>query len=102
MPHLFDFSATDGSDPDLLGGKGAGLARMTSLGLPVPPGFTITTDACRAYLGGGWPTSLDAEVAKEVRKVEKAMGKRLGDPADPAVFGGSRRDERDRQDRFPR
>ncbi len=62
---------------DLLGGKGANLAEMTSvLGLPVPPGFTITTDACRAYLDGGWPEGLDAEVAKAVRRVEKAMGKR--------------------------
>ncbi|MEQ1786288.1 MAG: PEP/pyruvate-binding domain-containing protein, partial [Acidimicrobiales bacterium] len=71
---------------DLLGGKGANLAEMTSvLELPVPPGFTITTDACRAYLDGGWPASLDAEVAKAVRKVEKTMGKRLGDAADPLL-----------------
>ena len=71
---------------DLLGGKGANLAEMTSvLGLPVPPGFTITTDACRAYLDGGWPAALDAEVAKAVRKVEKTMGKRLGDPDDPLL-----------------
>ena len=71
---------------DLLGGKGANLAEMTSvLELPVPPGFTITTDACRAYLDGGWPASLDDEVAKAVRKVEKAMGKKLGDPADPLL-----------------
>ncbi|MET0901754.1 MAG: PEP/pyruvate-binding domain-containing protein, partial [Acidimicrobiales bacterium] len=71
---------------DLLGGKGANLAEMTSvLRLPVPPGFTITTDACRAYLDGGWPASLDAEVAKAVRRVEKAMGKQLGDPADPLL-----------------
>ena len=71
---------------DLLGGKGANLAEMTSvLGLPVPPGFTITTDACRAYMVGGWPEELDGEVAKQVRKLEKAMGKRLGDPADPLL-----------------
>jgi len=71
---------------DLLGGKGANLAEMTSvLGLPVPPGFTITTDACRAYLEDGWPSSLDAEVARATRKVEKAMGKRLGDPAEPLL-----------------
>ncbi|MDE3203521.1 MAG: pyruvate, phosphate dikinase [Acidobacteriota bacterium] len=71
---------------DLLGGKGANLAEMTSvLGLPVPPGFTITTDACRAYMVGGWPEELDAEVAKQVRKLEKAMGKRLGDPTDPLL-----------------
>jgi pyruvate,orthophosphate dikinase len=71
---------------DLLGGKGANLAEMTSvLGLPVPPGFTITTDACRAYLDAGWPEALDAEVAKAVRRVERAMGKRLGDPDDPLL-----------------
>jgi len=71
---------------DLLGGKGANLAEMTSvLRLPVPPGFTITTDACRAYLDKGWPGSLDAEVAKAVRTIEKAMGKRLGDPVAPLL-----------------
>ncbi len=71
---------------DLLGGKGANLAEMTSvLGLPVPPGFTITTDACRAYMHGGWPDGLDAEIAKQVKKLEKAMGRKLGDPADPLL-----------------
>jgi pyruvate,orthophosphate dikinase len=71
---------------DLLGGKGANLAEMTSvLGLPVPPGFTITTDACRAYMHGGWPGGLTEEVEKHVRKLEKAMGKRLGDAADPLL-----------------
>ena len=71
---------------DLLGGKGANLAEMTSvLGLPVPPGFTITTDACRAYMDGGWPDGLDAEVAKAVAKVEKQMEKQLGDPDDPLL-----------------
>ena len=90
MPLVFSFDHKHRQAPmemkDLLGGKGANLAEMTSvLGLPVPPGFTITTDACRAYLDGGWPTSLDDEVAKAVRKVEKAMGKQLGDPADPLL-----------------
>src|SRR5438874_2157008 len=71
---------------DLLGGKGANLAEMTSvLGLPVPPGFTISTDACRAYMDGGWPEGLTAEVAKQVKKLEKAMKKRLGDPTDPLL-----------------
>ena len=71
---------------DLLGGKGANLAEMTSvLGLPVPPGFTITTTACREYLEGGWPGGLDAEVAKAVRRIEKAMQKDLGDPVDPLL-----------------
>src|SRR3954465_12496157 len=71
---------------DLLGGKGANLAGTTSvLGLPVPPGFTITTDACRAYMHGGWPDGLDGEVAKHVKRLEKAMKKKLGDSGDPLL-----------------
>ncbi|MFZ9042018.1 MAG: pyruvate, phosphate dikinase [Ilumatobacteraceae bacterium] len=71
---------------DLLGGKGANLAEMTTvLELPVPPGFTVSTDACRAYMHGGWPEGLDAEIAKHVRKLEKTMGRKLGDPSDPLL-----------------
>jgi pyruvate,orthophosphate dikinase len=71
---------------DLLGGKGANLAEMTSvLKLPVPPGFTISTDACRDYMVGGWPAGLDKEIEKQVAKLEKEMGKKLGDPADPLL-----------------
>ncbi len=71
---------------DLLGGKGANLAEMTSvLKLPVPPGFTISTDACRAYMKGGWPKGLDAEIATHVTKLEKAMGRKLGDARDPLL-----------------
>jgi pyruvate,orthophosphate dikinase len=71
---------------DLLGGKGANLAEMTSvLGLPVPAGFTITTDACRAYMASGWPKDLDEEVAKHVFRLEKKMGRKLGDPFDPLL-----------------
>ncbi len=71
---------------DLLGGKGANLAEMTSvLKLPVPPGFTISTDACRDYMYGGWPDGLDEEIAKHVFKLEKAMGRKLGDPFDPLL-----------------
>ncbi|MEN9802760.1 MAG: pyruvate phosphate dikinase, partial [Actinomycetota bacterium] len=71
---------------ELLGGKGANLAEMTSvLGLPVPPGFTITTDACRAYMVGGWPKSLDAEIATHIRKLERAMKRKLGDASDPLL-----------------
>jgi pyruvate,orthophosphate dikinase len=71
---------------DLLGGKGANLAEMTSvLELPVPPGFTISTDACRAYMHGGWPAGLDHEIDTHVAKLEAAMGRRLGDPADPLL-----------------
>jgi pyruvate, orthophosphate dikinase len=71
---------------DLLGGKGANLAEMTSvLKLPVPPGFTISTDACRDYMKGGWPTGLDAEVATHVARLEEVMGRKLGDPGDPLL-----------------
>jgi pyruvate, orthophosphate dikinase len=71
---------------DLLGGKGANLAEMTSvLKLPVPPGFTISTDACRAYMVGGWPKSLDAEVTQQVAEIEKKMGRKLGDPKNPLL-----------------
>jgi pyruvate, orthophosphate dikinase len=71
---------------DLLGGKGANLAEMTSvLKLPVPPGFTISTDACRAYMHGGWPAELDDEIAAQVFKLEKDMGRKLGDPHDPLL-----------------
>jgi pyruvate,orthophosphate dikinase len=71
---------------DLLGGKGANLAEMTSvLGLPVPPGFTISTVACRDYMAGGWPEGLDGEVARARKRLEKAMGKALGDPDDPLL-----------------
>ena len=71
---------------DLLGGKGANLAEMTTvLKLPVPPGFTISTDACRAYMNGGWPKGLDAEVAAQVAKVEKHMGRKLGDAKNPLL-----------------
>ena len=71
---------------DLLGGKGANLAEMTSvLKLPVPPGFTISTDACRDYMVGGWPKSIDAEIRAQVTKLEKAMKRKLGDPSDPLL-----------------
>jgi pyruvate,orthophosphate dikinase len=72
---------------DLLGGKGANLAEMTSvLGLPVPPGFTITTEACLAYLADGWPDGLDDEIAEHVARLEGAMGRRFGDPGDPLLL----------------
>ena len=79
MAHLFDFSATDGTDPDLLGGKGAGLARMTSLGLPVPPGFTITTEACRLTMREGHvPEDLWEEVDSAIARLEEKTGRRFG------------------------
>ncbi len=71
---------------DLLGGKGANLAEMMSvLKLPVPHGFTVTTDACRAYMKGGWPKTLDKELATHVAQLEKKMGAKLGDPVSPLL-----------------
>ena len=71
----------------LLGGKGANLAEMTSMGLPVPPGFTISTDACKAYMAAGnvLPDGLMDEVAAARAALEAEMGKRLGDEADPLL-----------------
>ena len=75
------------SQRDLLGGKGANLAEMTNLGLPVPPGFTVTTDACRAFLQtGDIPIDLWDEVNTALRDVEAGMGRRFGDPADPLLL----------------
>ncbi|WP_347060052.1 pyruvate, phosphate dikinase [Blastococcus sp. HT6-30] len=83
---VFDFSEGGKDQKDLLGGKGANLAEMTNLGLPVPPGFTITTDACRYYLQhGGTPPGLDEQVSEHLAALEKSMGKTLGDPADPLL-----------------
>jgi pyruvate,orthophosphate dikinase len=71
---------------DLLGGKGANLAEMMSvLNLPVPHGFTISTDACRDYMHGGWPKSLTDEMTKHVAALEKKMGRKLGDSKDPLL-----------------
>src|SRR6266568_4592752 len=87
--YAFGGGAADGdaSMKNLLGGKGANLAEMTSLGLPVPPGFTITTDACKAYMGAGnkIPDGLMEEVAQARAALEAEMGKRLGDEADPLL-----------------
>ena len=71
---------------DLLGGKGANLAEMTSvLKLPVPHGFTVTTDACRGYMKAGWPKTLDAELQQQVALLEKKMEAKLGDPHRPLL-----------------
>ncbi|MEJ2627787.1 MAG: PEP/pyruvate-binding domain-containing protein, partial [bacterium] len=72
----------------LLGGKGANLAEMSSLGIPVPPGFTITTDICTYFMkhNGAYPDSLKGEVEKALKKVEKLMGQKFGDPEDPLLF----------------
>ncbi len=71
---------------DLLGGKGANLAEMVALGLPVPPGFTITTEACREYLStGSEPSTLNQQVTDALSSLESEMGRRLGDPQDPLL-----------------
>ncbi|HWP63695.1 MAG TPA: pyruvate, phosphate dikinase [Candidatus Binatia bacterium] len=77
----------DASMRDLLGGKGAGLAEMTNAGLPVPPGFTITTEACNDYFANGerLPDGLWDDVLDAVREVEERTGKRFGDPANPLL-----------------
>ena len=86
VKYVYDFSEGDKSMKDLLGGKGANLAEMTKLGLPVPPGFTITTEACRAYLKESTvPESLATEVTAALRGVEDQMGRHLGDPSDPLL-----------------
>lgn len=70
----------------LVGGKGANLAVMTSeLDLPVPPGFTISTEACQLYLAEGWPASIDAELRDHIGRVEEAVGRRFGDPSNPLL-----------------
>jgi pyruvate,orthophosphate dikinase len=86
VKYVYDFREGNKDMKDLLGGKGANLAEMTNLGLPVPPGFTITTEACVAYLREGrFPEGLMDEVEEHLRRLEEAMGKRLGDPDDPLL-----------------
>src|SRR5689334_12476860 len=72
---------------NLLGGKGANLAEMSSLGLPVPPGFTITTEVCTWFYGHGktYPAELEAEVAAALARLEKAMAAKFGDAANPLL-----------------
>jgi pyruvate,orthophosphate dikinase len=87
MRYVYDFDEDAGGGRELLGGKGIGLAEMTQLGIPVPGGFTITTDACRAYMaaGGDVPDGLDDEVDGHVAALEERAGKRFGDAHDPLL-----------------
>src|SRR5438874_5149335 len=83
---VYDFHEGNRDMKDLLGGKGANLAEMTNLGLPVPPGFTITTEACLAYLEkDAFPDGLMDAAREHLGSLESAMGKRLGDSADPLL-----------------
>ncbi len=92
--YVYGFAEGNRFMADLLGGKGANLAEMTVMGLPVPPGFTITTDACRAYLAtGAVPEGLAEEVDEHLHALERAMGRKLGQIDEPllvAVRSGAR------------
>ncbi|HEU5004141.1 MAG TPA: pyruvate, phosphate dikinase [Actinomycetota bacterium] len=84
--YVFDFEEGTKDQKDLLGGKGAGLAEMTNLGLPVPPGFTISTVACNDYMDlGALPESLMPEVTRHLRRLEKKMGRRFGAATNPLL-----------------
>ncbi|HEY3765659.1 MAG TPA: pyruvate, phosphate dikinase [Gaiellales bacterium] len=85
--YVYDFSEGSKDMRDLLGGKGANLAEMTAIGLPVPDGFTITTAACLDYLGAGgtWPDGLREQVAEHLATLQERVGKTLGDPSDPLL-----------------
>ncbi|HVS68100.1 MAG TPA: pyruvate, phosphate dikinase [Mycobacteriales bacterium] len=87
MPkYVYDFHEGNKDLKDLLGGKGANLAEMTNLGLPVPPGFVITTEACKVYLESGTePKELEQEVGEHLEALEKSMGKKLGQADDPLL-----------------
>ena len=84
--YVYGFTEGNKDMKDLLGGKGANLAEMTRLGLPVPPGFTITTQACRVYLEhGGEPAEMAAQVDAHLTRLEEEKGQKLGDSADPLL-----------------
>src|SRR5882757_8322599 len=87
--YRFSGGTSDGEagNRNLLGGKGANLAEMASIGLPVPPGFTISTEMCALYYAQGeaFPDSVRAEVAEGIAHIEKVTGKRFGDAADPLL-----------------
>jgi pyruvate, orthophosphate dikinase len=87
VTYVYDFDEPAEGGAELLGGKGAGLAEMTELGVPVPAGFTITTDACREYLrsGGELPDGLEEEIDEHLRTLEEKAGKRFGDRDDPLL-----------------
>src|SRR5215475_843311 len=85
--YVYDFDEPSNGGRELLGGKGIGLAEMTQLGIPVPAGFTITTDACRAYMASpdGLPEGLEEEIEQHLRSLEERTGKRFGDADDPLL-----------------
>jgi pyruvate, orthophosphate dikinase len=85
--YVYDFSEGTDLGRELLGGKGIGLAEMTTIGIPVPAGFTVTTAACVAYMRAGRqvPDGLEEEVAEHMTRLEETTGKRFGDPSDPLL-----------------
>ena len=84
--YVYDFDEPSEGGRELLGGKGVGLAEMTQLGVPVPAGFTITTDACRAFMvSDGEVKGLEEEVAEHIARLEQQSGKRFGDAGDPLL-----------------
>ena len=87
VKYVYDFAEGGMGLSDLLGGKGANLAEMTALGLPVPPGFVITTEACRVHLAeGSPPDQLEAEIAEHLERLEAAAGRSFGGSADPLLL----------------
>src|SRR6266576_2397345 len=84
---VYDFDEPSEGGRELLGGKGMGLAEMTQLGVPVPAGFTVTTDACRAYMLNGkeLPEELEPEIERHLSALEEKTGKRFGDAGDPLL-----------------
>ena len=84
---VYDFDEPSEGGRELLGGKGVGLAEMTQLGVPVPAGFTVTTDACRAYVLNGkeLPEGLEPEIERHLSALEEKTGKRFGDASDPLL-----------------
>ena len=84
--YVYDFAEGNKDMKDLLGGKGANLAEMTNMGLPVPHGFTITTEACLAFLKqGGAPPQMLEEAGEHLQRLQQAMGRELGDADDPLL-----------------
>ena len=87
--YFFSASRTEGGagDKKLLGGKGANLAEMTTLGIPVPPGFTISTEVCTYYYANGnkYPADLQAQIDKGIAELEAAIGKKFGDKTNPLL-----------------
>ena len=86
-PYVYDFSEGAELGRDLLGGKGVGLAEMTAIGIPVPAGFIVTTEACREYMraGGELPDGLEEEIGAHLEALEEETGKRFGDSGDPLL-----------------